>query len=312
MEEKRREITFRANALRLEEIFKQVAERLIADDWQKRTAADGSWFFVLGREAFDAAEGTTGLCSIDYAEGLGEPFTSQRKGLRKRLAGSTGAPLESARRAALQAGLPLATLDQLEATCRVRGPETLTRTDLDGILTDGESLTWPQLQARVRAFCDFLDLIAGDAHHPEHRLAEGDIAKIFLDEFARRLPKMVARASKLSEMQFEDPRLEEASRCHLAGFYNAAAVLAVSALEGTLREGVGGVAADGRELSLLELVNAASRKGALSTGSGLVEAAHQARVTRNKIVHGGDVSPSESEAVLDRVRLVLEHLRRVV
>src|SRR5689334_9213474 len=143
MEEKRREITFRANALRLEEIFKQVAERLIADDWQKRTAADGSWFFVLGREAFDAAEGTTGLCSIDYAEGLGEPFTSQRKGLRKRLAGSTGAPLESARRAALQAGLPLATLDQLEATCRVRGPETLTRTDLDGILTDGESLTWP-------------------------------------------------------------------------------------------------------------------------------------------------------------------------
>lgn len=301
------------NELRLEEVLGQIIERLVSDDWEKRTTADGPWFFVIGREAFVACEASGGLSRVDYAEGVGEPFTSQKRALRKRLSGHTGLPLQSARRAALKAGLSEDTLDRLEATCRVRGPETFTETDLAGLSTDGEKLTWPQLHGRVRAFSDFLDLIAGDAHHPEHRLAERDIAKILLDEFAKRLPKMVARAARLSEMQFEDPRLEEASRCYLSGFYNAAAVLAVSALEGALRTALG--LADDEPRSLDDLINDASRKGSLGAGKGrrppLADAAHQARIVRNKVAHGGDVSSNESEEVLVRVRLVLEHLRRV-
>jgi hypothetical protein len=85
----------------------------------------------------------------------------------------------------------------------------------------------------------------------------------------------------------------------------------VSALEGALRASLSFVENERRDLGLDDLINEASRKGSLGVGKELVDAAHQARITRNKVAHGSKVESNESEEILDRVRLVLEHLRRI-
>ena len=58
----------------------------------------------------------------------------------------------------------------------------------------------------------------------------------FLKELMERFPKVVKRAAGFDWLPFSDPQLREAIRCYLYGFFRAAILVAVAALESRLKK----------------------------------------------------------------------------
>ena len=112
-------------------------------------------------------------------------------------------------------------------------------------------------------------------------------ALMHFQEISSRYARLLDRVATLDPLPFDDPQLEEATRCWLYGFNRATVVLAGTALEAAVRNATGG------EGTLGPLVDLAVRKDLLAHTTG--EVARLLVRYRNKCVHEG-YAPDDSIA----------------
>jgi hypothetical protein len=121
-----------------------------------------------------------------------------------------------------------------------------TETSLQGAL-EGWNINEPGTD-RFDAFINLLHALAirqgvevETISTDDERKRELDIAvqKVHLDQIARLFVGVVKRAGALEALAFDDPQLNEASRCYLYGFFRATVVLSSTAVENCLTGAVG-------------------------------------------------------------------------
>jgi hypothetical protein len=152
---------------------------------------------------------------------------------------------------------------------------------------------------------EILALVAPD-------VVEGWLDEYFTREVIRKIPKMVERAMRLSNLGVEksppeqlNAYLQEATKCFVLGLPQAAIALCRAALEQGLRESVrrAGVSPVG-ELS--ELIEIAVRSKVLRGAS--LQLANDVRLAGNRALHYGSLTDKNASDVLLKVRLVLMDL----
>jgi hypothetical protein len=192
--------------------------------------------------------------------------------VRSQVAGEHPNYLQHAKRRLEKAGVRAEAIDRF-LTGERNGPDLLKgwRADDEGLETLSHFLeAWQVFSSRGRV------PVLGDDDAAEVEIARG---KMYLQEICRKYGKMVERGTELEALSFEDPQLEEASRCYLYGFYRAAIVLSASAVESRLKVITGQVWLD----NYPELFKGAASRGALNPESA-DWALHVFR-QRNKIAH---------------------------
>ena len=131
----------------------------------------------------------------------------------------------------------------------------------------------------------------------------------FTREMIRKIPKMVERAMKLSNLGVEkappeqlNVYLQEATKCFVLGLPQASIALCRAALEQGIRESVreAGVSPVG-ELS--ELIEIAARSKVLKGAS--LQLANEVRLAGNRALHYGSITDKNASDVLLKVRVVL-------
>jgi len=128
----------------------------------------------------------------------------------------------------------------------------------------------------------------------------------FLVELAERFPKVVKRASEFDWLSFSDPRVREASRCYLYGFFRAAVLVSVSALEDRLQTLTGIQRLEDYD-ALVE--SAFGVAGACGPDRAKALALKELFKFRNRIAHSGsEVTQEEAAHALDLVRETFESL----
>lgn len=134
----------------------------------------------------------------------------------------------------------------------------------------------------------------------------------FIREMIRKVPKMVERTMRLSNLGVEKAPpeqlnlyLQEASKCFVLGLPQASIALCRAALEQGIRERLKevGVSPAG-ELS--ELIEMAARSKVLSGAS--LQLANEVRRAGNRALHYGSSTDKNASDVLLKVRLVLVDL----
>jgi hypothetical protein len=123
--------------------------------------------------------------------------------------------------------------------------------------------------------------------------------KLFLREISKKYGKMVDRGAGLDPVSFNDPQLEEASRCYLYGFYRASIVLSAAAVEMHLKRCTG--------TEWFDTYNKLVEKAKLPEGVG--NSAQEVFRTRRRVVHEGEeVSPDKTLLILGLAKEVINHL----
>lgn len=266
-------------------VMQNIAERIVADDWFERESADGSQsYYVIGQSAYwDDVNG--GYHYIDCLVTPG-PETGPLAEYLVRSQVARGHPdyLKRSRKRLEQAGAPPAAIDRLVAGDREAAGELL-EFAMENIRRCGES------DEKWMAFSHFLEALAITRCREQGRLVkteldqeevqEVDLAreKQCLKELVSQYGKIVNRWEQLDPLPFDDPQLEEATRCFLYGFYRAAVVLSASALEGRLKRITGIVRAD----SYRELLEAAQHKAGF--GEEIEGHVREVFSKRNDVVH---------------------------
>jgi hypothetical protein len=146
-------------------------------------------------------------------------------------------------------------------------------------------------------------LFVSEKDRPELRQA---LEARFLKELAERYPKAVKRATTFEWLSFSDPQLREASRCYVYGFFRAAVLIAVAAVETRLRS----VCVADRSTSYRNLADLAfGPAGVSGTDETRAAALKDLFELRHRIAHlGAEPSPGEAEQALLLVRGTLEKL----
>ncbi|PYV29509.1 MAG: hypothetical protein DMG09_29835 [Acidobacteria bacterium] len=168
---------------------------------------------------------------------------------------------------------------------------------------------------------DFIRSLEGFSHKDARKIpgnpSENWLLEYFLDEYyvrdmVKRIPKMVKRAAKLSQIfpriipsHAADLYLREATRSYIYGFWQASVAFSRAALEQGLRERVKQKLGDTPgKLSLL-IQSAAT--------CGLLDAAHRhlagrVKLSGDRVLHGDPATDREAWETLCAARGVLVHL----
>ncbi len=130
--------------------------------------------------------------------------------------------------------------------------------------------------------------------------------------FLKRVPKVVDRAMKLSELVGQrEPSalvagsLREATRCYIFGFWAATVALSRAAIEQALRERIYEKYA-ASPATLGRLIDFCEQNGVLDGAR--YGMANKVKAGGDKALHGGVVSAEDARDVIDAARGVLEHL----
>jgi hypothetical protein len=309
-------------------VLRELADKLIADDWVRHsTADDSSVYYLVGVKAHTAdQEGQVEHLSLSVPLGGKVTVVGERQ-VHAQVASPK--PGDFYLRRARQ---------QLEST----GIEPSEINAFLDLFERGEDFSpvvapWHINQpVRFDAFVNVLHALAlrrgatvdDLATESERRGAiDAAIEKVYLDEISRLFESLVSRARPLEQLRFEDAQLNEASRCFLYGFFRGAVVLCASALETNLRAAVGpsGVArvdertsiSNGRRRGFFNcLVDDADSKAVLGprTRPGeeppLVGYSRSIFSERTKVVHKGVVPTKDlAEELLMKARQVIEYIR---
>lgn len=283
-------------------VLRELADKLNADDWMRcSTSDDSSFYYIVGMQAHIADQ-----------EGRADHMS-----------------LSIPRRA------PVAALSELRVHAQVASPKSsayyvrqamsrLVRCGVDPIpmakFVEGESPDLSFLQGHIggtgsEGFLAFADLLQTmvmakgmdpyESSTEAERRSELDVAvqKVYLTELSRVYEGVVERAVLLESLAFEDPQLNEASRCYLYGFNRAAIVLAAAAVETHLKRRTGKDWFD----RYADLVDTAFWAGLLDDS--LREAATKVFRTRRGVVHSS-AAPSDDETsdTLALARTVVKRL----
>ena len=121
-----------------------------------------------------------------------------------------------------------------------------------------------------------------------------------------RFPKVVKRAAGFDWLPFSDPQLREAIRCYLYGFFRAAILVAVAALESRLKK----IAVVERLENYERLVDFVfGDAGVCGKDAVRVSALKDLFRLRNKVAHeGAEPKREEAEGALVLVRSTIETL----
>lgn len=281
-------------------ILKELADRLVADDWVRMAAPDGKRFYYIVGEAARSEELSSGERFTMTSAATAEVSTSGEYYTRAQIAAARDAEdylanaIASAERAGLNAAALLAWADDPDKTLDlpIRGPLNLTALE-----AFGELLEASLIRRAARG-----DLVM----HPQLRVdMENAREKLYLREIVERYGKILKRATLLDVLPFRDDQLSEAMRCFLYGFYRAAIVVAAAALEQQLKRATNTSDWKGFE----SLVNTAWRMGYLGSDTALRDAAVNVFSQRNSVVHENWApAKDEAERLLDCCRMVIQQL----
>jgi hypothetical protein len=288
------------------DVVKEITAALLEGDWSRYKG--GNRYYYIIRERDHDAEIERGQV---FSQTLGfhpevEPFWDWY--IRAALAEERPDRLAVARRAVVEAGVdPQAFHEGINACVAATSVEEL-QAAVDPWMR--RFLENKQFDAFI-AFLQALriervrhgHLFISEKDRPELRQA---LEARFLKELAERYPKAVKRATTFEWLSFSDPQLREASRCYVYGFFRAAVLIAVAAVETRLRS----VCVADRWTSYSDLADLAFGPA----GVGGTDKTHAAALKdlfdlRHRIAHlGAEASPGDAEQALLLVRSTLEKL----
>lgn len=305
-------------------VLRELADRLIADDWVRHaTADDSSVFYTLGVTAHDADQnGDVDHLSLSVPRGGMVSVIGERQVHAQVASLKSGDHYVRRWRTSLEnTGIDAREIDTFLAFFE--------RGDDFSSIVSGWHINRPD---RFDAFINLLRAVLlrrgvsveelATESERRHEIGAA-IEKMYLDEICRVFQSLVARVGPLLELGFHDAQLNEASRCYLYGFFRATVQLSSSALEHCLSDAVG---AEGlnhvREQSKEQkgfygpLVEAAVSLGVLGRpermGQPPVLASYSWEVfnLRNRVAHEG-YEPQSREAgeLLTKTRQVVEFVR---
>ncbi len=302
---------------RMTELFSEIVDRIVADDWSKVFSDDRNrWFYVLGLKAYD--EAITNSWLLSTMEGAGKP--QEKWGgpgplaeafIRSQLAKDRPDYLAGAKQKLLGAGIPEQAISKWLAV--FFDPNATADSQLGEfwkMMSHAENVPLEQWCALISDSCEALRLSKSselskpvDAEDQEtiDRMRE----KLCLREMARDYPKLVRRWEQFETTDYIDAQVEEASRCYIDRFYRAAIVLSACALEKHLKIATG----IGRFSNYSQLVSFAEQQRKLDGAQ--AQAANRVFNVRNKVVHES-WSPSFDDAkeVVGLARRIVAELHK--
>ena len=276
-------------------VLREIAERLRAADWERRTSPDATYYIVgfdahvadvEGRIHFDSE------CPAKKSRDEPKPLPPLALWqLRSEVAARQAEYLEKAKARLVEMGIDRERLERAEA-----------KASPDVRLSDAQSEG-----DFVQALMDFVQAVAiakgtavPEPDSPEFRAVR---EKHYLERIVRKYETVVSRSSKLDTLDFEEAQLFEASECFLYGFHRAVVMLSAAAVEAQLRKWTG---LQDREKTPV-LLEAAQRMGLLD--GGLAACGSEVFAIRNRVAHNQrSVDVVEAERVLDLARRVVSEL----
>ena len=294
MAHERSAITF--GGLSLTTVLREIAERLRAADWERRTGP-GATYYIVGFHAHVAdVEGRIHFDSEFPAEKSHDdpkplpPLALWQ--LRAEVAARQAKYLEQAKARLVEMGIDRERLELAQEKADAS----------DVRLSDAQSE-----DDFVQALMDLVQAVAiakgtavPETDSPQFRALR---EKHYLERIVRKYETVVSRSSKLDTLDFEDAQLFEASECFLYGFHRAVVMLSAAAVEAQLRKRTG---LQDREKTPA-LLDAAQRRGLLD--GGLVACGREVFEIRNRVAHDQrSVDVVEAERVLDLARRVVSEL----
>lgn len=278
-----------ARVSRLQVVMKDIADKLIADDWFEMCSPDGSGsYYVIGASEYDADvrdDYTLVVTSKTRPGPMGEHV------MRSQVAGHHRDYLKDARRRLERSGISASAIDRFMTDDKDALPELFSRFGQD-----------------PEPVLDFLEAFrisrgALDLDQKEEQQTDVVREKLCLREIIARFGKIVGRWERLERLPFEDEHLEEASRAYLYGFYRAAVTLSASSLEKHFRRLARVDWIDSYE----DLITKAA--SAIGLGRTFQDQAKDVFRLRNKVVHEGHVpSHDESSEALFKARGLLAQI----
>ena len=287
------------------DVVKEITAALLEGDWSRYK--EGKRYYYIIRERDHGAEIERGRVFGDMLSFHPEVETFWDWYIRAALAEEPPDRLAAARKAVVQVGVSPQAFDEGIADCVAASVEEL------------EAAVDPWMKRFLKnkqfdAFIAFMQalriervrhghLFISEKDRPELRQA---LEARFLKELAERYPKAVRRATTFEWLSFSDPQLREASRCYVYGFFRAAVLIAVAAVESRLRS-----------VCVADRWTTYSNLAALAFGPAGVSGTDETRATalkdlfdlRHEIAHlGAEPSAEDAEKALLLVRSTLEKL----
>lgn len=296
MSEKRRR-----RSVALPDVVWDIVQRLVNDDWARLSSEDGTdTYYVLGAEAWLNETENTHTYDVEF-RARKQPSELGKYLMQSQVAAPVSGD-EHVRRAGLRLQATGVDLDKVLVFLRSRTADSV------------EPLAeQPLSDDMIFALADYLEavlaarVVKGELPLDADLQEQASLAreKLYLHEMAQRYKKAVKRSATLDHLDFADPRLEEASRAYLYGFYRAAIVLAAASLESHLKR----VLRVAEVKSYKSLTEDAWKAGFLGQDRALVKAAEAVFVQRNSVVHKeGTPRKDDAERTLDLARSAVAHL----
>jgi hypothetical protein len=299
METRRAEVSMPGPRLPL--VLKEIADKLLQDDWCRVSTEDQARKYYIVGCADQAADldGEATFSRLEFPIPTKSSSLSQWA-VRSQLADNEPARfLKGARKNIERAGVPPEAIDRFLAG--------------EDDLSDWTFRREVPADERVRLLSNFFQaarLSFPDAQSVEldsDELKEASIEreKNCLEQLTKKYSKIVDRWEQLERLPFDDPQLEEASKTFLYGFYRASVVLGASAVETQLRHIVPSALDGEGAFSLIE-----TAKSGKLIGRDLADYAKGLFSFRNRVVHD-NLNPSHDETKdkLGIARMLVRELR---
>ena len=283
----------------LPEIAKEIVLALLDGDWARYSDDSGKNFYYIIRERDHGIE-VNDRHAFDNMLALGkyDPDAFERWYIQAALAEEPPDRLARARKRVVKAGVDPAFFD---AMIESRAP-------LEKLLPPFvRNENWDELNAVLEAVrierTRQQHIFVSQSDRPGLRKA---LEARFLKELIERFPSVVKRAEGFEWLPFSDPQLREAIRCYLYGFFRAAILLAVAAIESRLKK----IAVVERPDNCERLVDLVfGDAGVCGKDAVSASALKELFRLRNKVAHdGADPKREAAEKALDLVRSISETL----
>ena len=286
-------------------IAKEIMLALLDGDWARYSDDSGEHFYYIIRERDHGIEvNDRHAFNNMLALGKYEPDAFESWYIQAALAEEPPDRLARARKRVVEAGVDPAFFDAMIETSALRAP-------LEKLLPPFiRNNNWDELIAVLEAVrierTRQQHIFISQSDRPGLRKA---LEARFLKELIERFPKVVKRAAGFEWLPFSDPQLREAIRCYLYGFFRAAILLAVAALESRLKK----IAVVERPENCERLVNLVfGDAGVCGKDEVRARALKELFRFRNKVAHEGEEPRrEEAEKALDLVRSTIETLAQL-
>ena len=286
----------------LPEIAKEIVLALLDGDWARYSDDSGKHFYYIigerdhGIEVNDLHAFNNMLVFRKY-----EPDAFENWYIQAALAEEPPDRLARARKRVVEAGVDPAFFDAVIEATDLRPileelmPQFVRNDNWDALITVLEAVRIERTRQR--------HIFVSQSDRPGLREA---LEARFLKELMERFPKVVKRAAGFDWLPFSDPQLREAIRCYLYGFFRAAILVAVAALESRLKK----IAVVERLENYEWLVDFVfGDAGVCGKDAVRVSALKDLFRLRNKVAHeGAEPKREEAEGALVLVRSTIETL----